>query len=104
MSKNNNKELKGFKQLISKFKQKGREDNDYCSLNATKSKPVSWKFKEQKEIILSASEDLELPTESVSAMEALEDFQERNSLGVADLIRNVSQNLSTVVGFWKVIL
>ena len=104
MSKNNNKELKGFKQLISKFKQKGREDNDYRSLNATKSKPVSWKLKEQKEIILSASEELELPTESVSVMEALEDFQERNSLGVADLIRNVSQNLSTVVGFWKVIL
>lgn len=97
MSKNNNKELKGFKQLISK--QKGREDNDYRSLNATKSKPVSRKLKEQKEIILSASEDLELLTESVSVMEALEEFQERNSLGVADLIRNVSQNLSTVVGF-----
>ncbi|WP_314480259.1 hypothetical protein [Streptococcus cristatus] len=41
MSKNNNKELKGFKQLISKFKQKGKEDNDYRGLNATKSKPVS---------------------------------------------------------------
>ena len=94
MSKNNNKELKGFKRLISKFKQKGREDSDYRSLVATKSKPVSRKFKEQKEIILSASEDLELPTESVSVMEALEDFQERNSLGVADLIRNVSQSLS----------
>ena len=95
MSKNNNKELKGFKRLISKFKQKGREDSDYRSLDATKSKPVSRKLKEQKEIILSASEDLELPTESVSVMEALEDFQERNSLGVADLIRNVSQSLST---------
>jgi len=95
MSKNNNKELKGFKRLISKFKQTGREDSDYRSLDATKSKPVSRKLKEQKEIILSASEDLELPTESVSVMEALEDFQERNSLGVADLIRNVSQSLST---------
>ena len=95
MSKNNNKELKGFKRLISKFKQKGREDSDYRSLDATKSKPVSRKLKEQKEIILSASEDLELPTESVSVMEALEDFQERNSLGVADLIRDVSQSLST---------
>ena len=95
MSKNNNKELRGFKRLISKFKQKGREDSDYRSLDAAKSKPVSRKFKEQKEIILSASEDLELPTESVSVMEALEDFQERNSLGVADLIRNVSQSLST---------
>ena len=95
MSKNNNEELKGFKRLISKFKQKGREDSDYRSLDATKSKPVSRKLKEQKEIILSASEDLELPTESVSVMEALEDFQERNSLGVADLIRNVSQSLST---------
>ena len=95
MSKNNNKELKGFKRLISKFKQKGREDSDYRSLDATKSKPVSRKLKEQKEIILSASEDLELPTESVSVMEALEDFQERNSLGVADLIKNVSQSLST---------
>ena len=95
MSKNNNKELKGFKRLISKFKQKGREDSDYRSSDATKSKPVSRKLKEQKEIILSASEDLELPTESVSVMEALEDFQERNSLGVADLIRNVSQSLST---------
>ena len=95
MSKNNNKELKGFKRLISKFKQKGGEDSDYRSLDATKSKPVSRKLKEQKEIILSASEDLELPTESVSVMEALEDFQERNSLGVADLIRNVSQSLST---------
>ena len=95
MSKNNNEELKGFKRLISKFKQKGREDSDYRSLDAAKSKPVSRKFKEQKEIILSASEDLELPTESVSVMEALEDFQERNSLGVADLIRNVSQSLST---------
>ena len=95
MSKNNNEELKGFKRLISKFKQKGREDSDYRSLDATKSKPVSRKLKEQKEIILSASEDLELPTESVSVMEALEDFQERNSLGVADLIKNVSQSLST---------
>ena len=95
MSKNNNEELKGFKRLISKFKQKGREDSDYRSSDATKSKPVSRKLKEQKEIILSASEDLELPTESVSVMEALEDFQERNSLGVADLIRNVSQSLST---------
>ena len=95
MSKNNNEELKGFKRLISKFKQKGREDSDYRSLDETKSKPVSRKLKEQKEIILSASEDLELPTESVSVMEALEDFQERNSLGVADLIRNVSQSLST---------
>ena len=95
MSKNNNEELKGFKRLISKFKQKGREDSDYRSLDATKSKPVSRKLKEQKEIILSASEDLGLPTESVSVMEALEDFQERNSLGVADLIRNVSQSLST---------
>ena len=95
MSKNNNEELKGFKRLISKFKQKGREDSDYRSLDATRSKPVSRKLKEQKEIILSASEDLELPTESVSVMEALEDFQERNSLGVADLIRNVSQSLST---------
>ena len=95
MSKNNNKELKGFKRLISKFKQKGGEDSDYHSLDATKSKPVSRKLKEQKEIILSASEELELPTESVSVMEALEDFQERNSLGVADLIRNVSQSLST---------
>ena len=95
MSKNNNEELKGFKRLISKFKQKGGEDSDYRSLDATKSKPVSRKLKEQKEIILSASEDLELPTESVSVMEALEDFQERNSLGVADLIRNVSQSLST---------
>ena len=95
MSKNNNEELKGFKRLISKFKQKGREDSDYRSLDATKSKPVSRKLKEQKEIILSASEDLELPTESVSVMEALEDFQERNSLGVADLIRDVSQSLST---------
>ena len=95
MSKNNNEELKGFKRLISKFKQKGREDSDYRSLDATKSKPVSRKLKEQKEIILSASEDLELPIESVSVMEALEDFQERNSLGVADLIRNVSQSLST---------
>ena len=95
MSKNNNEELKGFKRLISKFKQKGKEDSDYRSLDATKSKPVSRKLKEQKEIILSASEDLELPTESVSVMEALEDFQERNSLGVADLIRNVSQSLST---------
>ena len=95
MSKNNNEELKGFKRLISKFKQKGREDSDYRSLDATKSKPVSRKLKEQKEIILSASEELELPTESVSVMEALEDFQERNSLGVADLIRNVSQSLST---------
>ena len=95
MSKNNNKELKGFKRLISKFKQKGKEDSDYRSLDATKSKPVSRKLKEQKEIILSASEELELPTESVSVMEALEDFQERNSLGVADLIKNVSQSLST---------
>ena len=95
MSKNNNKELKGFKRLISKFKQKGGEDSDYHSLDATKSKPVSRKLKEQKEIILSASEELELPTESVSVMEALEDFQERNSLGVADLIRDVSQSLST---------
>ena len=95
MSKNNNEELKGFKRLISKFKQKGREDSDYRSLDATKLKPVSRKLKEQKEIILSASEELELPTESVSVMEALEDFQERNSLGVADLIRNVSQSLST---------
>ena len=95
MSKNNNEELKGFKRLISKFKQKGREDSDYRSLDATRSKPVSRKLKEQKEIILSASEDLELPTESVSVMEALEDFQERNSLGVADLIRDVSQSLST---------
>ena len=95
MSKNNNEELKGFKRLISKFKQKGREDSDYRSPDATKSKPVSRKLKEQKEIILSASEDLELPTESVSVMEALEDFQERNSLGVADLIRDVSQSLST---------
>ena len=95
MSKNNNEELKGFKRLISKFKQKGREDSDYRSLDATKSKLVSRKLKEQKEIILSASEDLELPTESVSVMEALEDFQERNSLGVADLIRDVSQSLST---------
>ena len=95
MSKNNNKELKGFKRLISKFKQKGGEDSDYRSPDATKSKPVSRKLKEQKEIILSASEDLELPTESVSVMEALEDFQERNSLGVADLIKNVSQSLST---------
>ena len=95
MSKNNNEELKGFKRLISKFKQKGREDSDYRSLDATKSKPASRKLKEQKEIILSASEDLELPIESVSVMEALEDFQERNSLGVADLIRNVSQSLST---------
>ena len=95
MSKNNNEELKGFKRLISKFKQKGGEDSDYRSLDATKSKPVSRKLKEQKEIILSASEDLELPIESVSVMEALEDFQERNSLGVADLIRNVSQSLST---------
>ena len=95
MSKNNNKELKGFKRLISKFKQTGREDSDYRSLDETKSKPVSRKLKEQKEIILSASEDLELPTESVSVMEALEDFQERNSLGVADLIKNVSQSLST---------
>ena len=52
-------------------------------------------IRDRKEIILSASEDLELPTESVSVMEALEDFQERNSLGVADLIRDVSQSLST---------
>ena len=95
MSKNNNEELKGFKRLISKFKQKGREDSDYRSLDATRSKPVSRKLKEQTEIIRSASEDLELPTESVSVMEALEDFQERNSLGVADLIRDVSQSLST---------
>ncbi|KXT88490.1 hypothetical protein [Streptococcus oralis] len=77
MSKNNNKELKGFKRLISKFKQKSEEDSDYHSLNATKLKPVSRKFKEQKEIILSASEDFELPTESISVMEALEDFQEK---------------------------
>ena len=91
-------ELSGFQRLLSKIKQLvNEEDNDYDDhhSDAVELKPVSKKMKEQKEMVRKASEDFELPLESVSVMEVLEAFQEKNSLNMAELIKNVSQSLST---------
>ena len=91
-------ELSGFQRLLSKIKRLvNEEDNDYDDhhSDAVELKPVSKKMKEQKEMVRKASEDFELPLESVSVMEVLEAFQEKNSLNMAELIKNVSQSLST---------
>jgi len=73
-------ELSGFQRLLSKIKQLvNEEDNDYDDhhSDAVELKPVSKKMKEQKEMVRKASEDFELPLESVSVMEVLEAFQEK---------------------------
>ena len=91
-------ELSGFQRLLSKIKRLvNEEDNDYDDhhSDAVELKPVSKKMNEQKEMVRKASEDFELPLESVSVMEVLEAFQEKNSLNMAELIKNVSQSLST---------
>ena len=91
-------ELSGFQLLLSKIKRLvNEEENDYDVhySDVTELKPVSKKVKEQKEMVRKASESFELPLESVSVMEVLEAFQEKNSLNMAELIKNVSLSLST---------
>ena len=91
-------ELSGFQLLLSKIKRLvNEEENDYDVhySDVTELKPVSKKVKEQKEMVRKASENFELPLESVSVMEVLEAFQEKNSLNMAELIKNVSLSLST---------
>lgn len=91
-------ELSGFQLLLSKIKRLvNEEENDYDvhHSDVTELKPVSKKVKEQKEMVRKASESFELPLESVSVMEVLEAFQEKNSLNMAELIKNVSLSLST---------
>ena len=91
-------ELSGFQLLLSKIKRLvNEEENDYDDYHSdeVEVKPVSKKMREQKEMVRKASESFELPLESVSVMEVLEAFQEKNSLNMAELIKNVSLSLST---------
>ena len=97
MGKNKKVKAKGFKRVISKFKRLVTEDEDYYNPDAAILKPINRKSQDQNQLVVDPNEELESLAEPMSIMEAFEDFQANNSLVVDDLVRNLSQSLSTSV-------
>ena len=97
MGKNKKVKAKGFKRVISKFKRLVTEDEDYYNPDAAILKPINRKQQDQNQLVVDPNEELESLAEPMSIMEAFEDFQANNSLVVDDLVRNLSQSLSTSV-------